>query len=232
MTNSVFGKTMENIRNHKDIKLVTSDKKYLKYDMKPHFKDGHPFSKHLFAVKMGKREITMNKPVYLGLAILELSKTLLYEFHYDYMRPKYGSKFRLCYIDTNSFIYEIETEDFYRDIAKDVEKRFDTSGYSKDDNRPRPIGENKKMIGLMKDELGGKITTELVALRAKMYAYRKIDTEVEEKRCKGTKKCRISESLTFVDYKTCLFDGETIYREQTLLENKHEVYTVNKLKVE
>ena len=169
INNSVFGKTMENIRNHKDMKLVTSDKKYLKYVMKPNFKDGHPFSKHLFAVEMGKREITMNKPVYLGQAILDLSKTLMYEFHYDYMRPKYGSKVKLYYMDTDNFVYEIETEDFYRDIAKDVEKRFDTSGYSKDENRPLPIGKNKKVIGLMKDELGGKIMTEFVALRAKMY---------------------------------------------------------------
>ena len=200
MNNSVFGKTMENIRNHNNMKLVTSDNKYLKHVMKPNFKGGHPFSKHLFAVEMGKTEITM------------LCK--------------------LCYMDTDSFVYEIETKDFYRDIAKDVEKRFDTSGYSKDENRPLPIRENKKVIGLMKDELGGKIMTEFVALRAKMYAYRKIGKEVEEKRCKGTKKCVVSEGLTFDDYKTCLFDGETIYREQMLFENKkHEVYTVNKHKI-
>ena len=141
MNNSVFGKTMENITNRKDMKLVTSNKKYLKYVMKPNFKDGHPFSKHLFAVEMGKTEITM------------LCK--------------------LCYMDTDSFVYEIETKDFYRDIAKDVEKRFDTSGYSKDENRPLPIRENKKVIGLMKDELGGKIMTAFVALRSKMYAYRR-----------------------------------------------------------
>ena len=165
MNNSVFGKTMENIRNHKDMKLVTSDKKYLKYVMKPNFKDGHPFSKHLFAVEMGKREITMNKPVYLGQAILDLSKTLMYEFHYDYMRPKYGSKANLCYIYTDSFVYEIGAEDLYRGIAKDVKKRFDTSGYSKDDNRPLPIGENKKVIGLIKDELGGKIMTEFAKVQ-------------------------------------------------------------------
>ena len=135
-------------------------------------------------------------------------------------------------MDTDSFVYEIETEDFYRDIAKDVEKRFGTSGYLKDDNRPLPIGENKKVIGVMKDELGGKIMTEFVALRVKMYAYRKIDKEVEEKRCKGTKKCVVSEGLTFDDYKTCLFDGETIYREQMLFENKkHKVYSVNKHKI-
>ena len=112
--------------------LVISEQKYLKYVMKPNFKDGHLFSKELFAVEMGKTEITMNTPMYLGQVILDLSKTLMYEFPYDYMRPKYGSKVNLCYMDTNSFVYKIETEDFYRDIAKDVKKRFGTSGYSKD----------------------------------------------------------------------------------------------------
>ena len=93
---------------------------------------------------MGKTEIRMNKPVYLGQVILDLSKTLMYEFRYDYMRPKYGSKVKLCYMDTDSFVCEIETKDFYRDIANDVEKRLHTSGYSTDDNRPLPIGKNKK----------------------------------------------------------------------------------------
>ena len=137
---------------------------------------------------MGKTEIKMNNPVYLGQAILDLSKTLMYEFHYDCMRPKYDSKVKLCYVDIDSFVYEIETEDFYRDIEKDVKKRFDMSRYSRDDNRPLPIRENKKMIGLMKDELGGKITTEFVVLRAKMYTYRKIDKEVEENALQKYKK--------------------------------------------
>ena len=144
---------------------------------------------------MGKTEIKINKPVYLAQAVLGLSKTLLYEFHYNYMRPKYGNKVELCYTDTDSFVYEIETKIFYRDTAKDVKKRFDTSGYSRDDNRPLPIGENKKVTGLMKDELGGKTMTEFVALRAKMHVYRKIDKEVEEKRCKGRKKCVMLKAL-------------------------------------
>ena len=118
MNNSVFGKTMENIRNNKNMKLVTSDKKYLKYVMKPNFRDGFPFSKHLFAVEMGKAEIKMNKPVYLRQAILDKSKTLMYEFHHDYMRPKYGNKVNLCYMDTDSFVYEIETEVFTRALQK------------------------------------------------------------------------------------------------------------------
>ena len=182
--------------------------------MKPSFKDGHSLYKHIFAVEMGKTGINMNKPVYLGQAILDLSKTIMYEFHCDYVRPKYCSKVKLCYMDTDSFVYEIGTKDFYRDTAADVEKRFDTSEYSKDENRPLPIGKNKTVIGLMNNELGGKIMTEFVALRAKKYAYRKIDKNVEEKRCRGTKNCVVGEGLTFDDYKTCLFDGETVYREQ------------------
>ena len=135
-------------------------------------------------------------------------------------------------MDTDNFVYEIRTEDFYRDIAKGVEKRFDISGYSKDDSRPLPKGINKKKIGLMKDELGEKIMTEFVALRAKMYAYRKIFVACDEKHCKGTKKRVVSEGLTFDNYKICLFDGKTIYMEQTLFENKkHKVYTVNKHKI-
>ena len=124
---------MGNIRNHKDMKLVRSKQKYQKYVMKPSFKDVHPFSKHLFAVEKVKTEIKMNKSMYYGQAILDLSETLIYEFHCDYMRPKYGSKVKLSYMDTDSFVYEIETENFYRDIARNVAKRFDTSGYSKDE---------------------------------------------------------------------------------------------------
>ena len=151
--------------------------------MKPSSKDGYPFSKDLFAVGMGKTEIKINKPVHLGQAILDLSKMLMYEFHYDYMRSRHGSKVKLCDMDTDSFVYEIETEDFYRNIAKDAEKMFDTSGYSKDENRPPPIKKKKKkVIGLMKDELGGKIMAEFVALKAKMHAHRKIDKKLKQKR--------------------------------------------------
>ena len=111
----------------------------------------------------------MIKPVYLGLEILEISRTLIYEFWYDYMNPKYVDNVKLCYMDTDSFIMYIKKEDFYKDIADDVEKRFDTSNY--DVNRSLPTGKNKNVIGLMKDELGRKIMTEFVALRPKAYSY-------------------------------------------------------------
>ena len=112
MNNSVFRKALEEIGNHKDMKLVTSREKYTNYVMKPNLKDGYPFSKELFVIEMEKTEIKMNKPVYLGKATLDLSKTLIYEFHYDYMQPKYGSKVKLCYLD--SFVDEIEKGNTFR----------------------------------------------------------------------------------------------------------------------
>ena len=140
----------------------------------------------LLAIEMRKTKVKINKPIYLGLSILEISKTLMYEFRYDYVKPNYGDNVKLCYMDTDSFIMHIKTEDFYKDIANAVEKRFDTSNY--DVNRPLPTGKNKKVIGLMKDELKGKIMTEFVALRPKTYSYLTEDCE-ENKKAKGTKKC-------------------------------------------
>ena len=136
-------------------------------------------------------------------------------------------------MDTDSLVYDIKTEDFYADIANDVETKFDTSGYSKEDTRPLPIGKNRKVIGLMKDELGGKIMTEFVALRPKLYAYRKLDG-AEDKKCKGIKKCVVKKTLDFDDYKKCPFDpvGESIYRSQLMFRNKkHEVHTVEVNKI-
>ena len=142
---------------------------------------------------MKKTKVKMNKPIYLGLSILEISKILMYEFWYDYMKPKYGDNVKLCYMDTDSFIMHIKTEYFYKDIADDVEKRFDTSNYEVD--RPLPTGKNKKVIELMKDELGGKIMTEFVALRPKTCSYLTDDCE-EDKKAKGTKKLDIDRSGT------------------------------------
>ena len=144
MNNSVFGKTMENIRKQKNIKLVTTEEKYLKTVMKPNFKSGVLFGENLMGCEMGKIKVVMNKPVYLGQAILDLSKIVMYEFHYDYMVPKYGDRLKLCYMDTDSLVYHIKTEDFYADITDHVPARFDTSGYCP--NRPLPVGLNKRSL--------------------------------------------------------------------------------------
>ena len=168
MNNAIFGKTMENIRKHRDIKLVTTDEKRNKLVSEHNYHTINYISEDLSIIEMNKTKVKMNKPIYLGLSILDISKILMYEFWYDYMKPKYGNKVKLCYMDTESFVMSIKTNDFYKDIANDVDKRFNTSNY--EENRPLPTGKNKKVIGLMKDELGGKIITEFVTLRPKTYS--------------------------------------------------------------
>ena len=174
---------------------------------------------------MNKARVKMNKPIYLGLSILDISKIVMYEFWYDYMKPKYSNDVKLCYMDTDSFIMNIKTEDFYKDIANDVEKRFDTSNYEV--KRPLPTGKNKKVIGLMKDELGRKIITEFVTLRPKTYSYLTDDGK-EDKKAKGTKKCVIKTMIKFNDYKNCLLKDEVILKsQQRFINEKHDVYTEN-----
>ena len=213
---------MENIRNHKDIKLVTTDKKRNKLVSEPNYHTINLISEDLSIIEMKKTKVKM---VYLGLSILEISKTLMYEFWYDYMKPKYGNDVKLCYMDTDSFIMNIKANDFYEDIANDVENRFDTSNYEV--NRPLPMGKNKKVIGLMKDELGGKIITEFVALRPRTYSYLTDDGK-EDKKAKGTKKCIIKKMIKFNDYKKCLLNDEVIFKsQQRFISKKHDVYTEN-----
>ena len=185
MNNSVFGKTMENIRNHRDIKLVTTDKKRSKLVSEPNYHTINLISEDLSIIGMKKTKVKMNKPIYLGLSILEISKILMYEFWCDYMKPKYGNNVKLCYMDTDSFIMNIKKSYFYEDIVNDVENRFDTSNYEV--SRPLPMGKNKKVIGLMKDELGGKIITEFVTLMPKTYSYLTDDGK-EDKKAKWNKK--------------------------------------------
>ena len=197
MNNAVSGKTMENIRKHRNIKLVTNREAHLKAVMKPNFKSGVLLGANLMGCEMVKIKVVMNKPVYPGQAILDL--------------------LTLCYIDMDSLIYDIETKNFYKDIAEDVKDRFDTSGYNP--HRPLPVGLNKKVIGLMKDELGGEIMTEFVTLRPKMYAYKTGGSEStagwdegalgpplrEVKKCKEIKKCVVKKTISFEDYKNCPF---------------------------
>ena len=223
MNNSVFGKTMENIRKHRDIKIVTTYRKRSKLVSEPNSHTLNLISENLSIIEMKKTKVKMNNPIYLGLSILEISKILMYEFWYDYMKPKYNDNVRFCYMDTDSFIMNIKTNDFYKDISNDVDNRFDTSNYEV--KRPLPIGKNKKVIDLMKDELGGEIITEFVTLRPKTYSYLTDDSK-EDKRAKGTKKCIIKKMIKFDDYKKCLLKSQ-----QRFISNKHDVYTENVNKI-
>ena len=228
MNNAVFGKTMENIRKHRDIKLVTTDKKISKLVSELNYHTINLISEDLSITEMKKTKVKMNKPIYLGLSILKISKTLMYEFWYDYMKPKYNENVKLCYMDTDSFIMNIKTNDFYEDIANDVENRFDTYY---EVNRPLPTGKNKKVIGLMKDELGGKIIMEFVTLRPKAYSFLTDDGK-EDKKAKGTEKCVIKKMTKFNDYKKCLLNDEVILKsQQRFISKKHDVYHENTNKI-
>ena len=163
MNNAVFGKTMENVRKHRDIKLVKTDKKRNKLVSEPNFHTMKLIGNNLAIIEMRKIKVKMNKPIYLGLSILDISKTTMYEFWYDYVKIKYEDKARLCYVDTDSFVVNIKTKDFYKDIAENVKERFDTSNYTFE--RPLPTGVNKKVIGLMKDELGSDIITDFCSAK-------------------------------------------------------------------
>ena len=227
MNNAVFGKTMENVRKHRDIRLVKTNYKRNKLVSEPNYHTMKLINEDLAIIEMKKVKVRMNKPIYLGLLILEISKITMYEFWYDYVRSKYGNKIRLCYMDTDSFVINIKTKDFYKDIAKDVRERFDTSNCIFD--KPLLV---KKVVGLMKDELGGGIITEFVALRPKTYSYT-TDDFTELKKAKGTKKCVVRKMLRFSDYKNCLMNnGKDLKSQQRFKSENHTVYTENINKID
>ena len=232
MNNSVFGKTMENIRNRVDVRLVNNVERARKLAAKPNLRSPPKiFSENLISIHLKKIRLTMNKPIYLGMCILDLSKTLMYDFHYNYIKAKYNNKAKLLFTDTDSLMYEIETEDFYKDISGDVEKRFDTSEYPENHPSGIPTGINKKVLGMFKDEAAGKIIKEFIGLRAKMYSFI-LDEGEETKKCKGVKKQVIESFITHEDYKTCLTDGKEQLRKQNIIRSySHEIFTeeVNKV---
>ena len=225
MNNAVFGKIMENVRKHRDIKLVKTDHRRNKLVSEPNYHTMKLINDNLAIIEMRKVKVKMNKPIYLGLSILEISKFTMYEFWYDYVKSKYGNRERLSYMDTDGFVINIKTKDFYKDIAENIKERFDTCNYIYD--IPLPTGVNKKVVGLMKDELGGGIITEFTALRPKAYSY-KTDDFTELKKAKGTKICVVKKMLRFDDYKNCLFTNSKVLRaQQRFRSENHSVYTEN-----
>ena len=162
---------------------------------------------------------------------LDLSKTLMFDFHYNYIKNKYGKKAQLLFTDTDSLMYEIKTKDFYKDIYIDVKNKFDTSDYPSDHPSGIITGANKKVIGMFKDEVAGKQITHFVGLRPKLYSF-KIEEESEVRKCKGIKKNVIKKKLDFDDYFKCLFSGEKEMRTMKIIKSeKHDIYSkeVNKI---
>ncbi|XP_018368243.1 PREDICTED: uncharacterized protein LOC108764474 [Trachymyrmex cornetzi] len=206
MNNAIFGKTMENVRDHADVRLITRwDGRYGAEAMiaKPNFHSRNIFSENLVAVELRKLEVKMNKPIYVGMCILEIAKLRLYEFHYEYIIPLYRDTCKILYMDTDSLIYLLECENVYEDINHDI-ARFDTSDYPERNVYDIPRV-NNKIPDLMKDENCSAIMTEFIELRAKMYALRVIGKS-DTKRIKGVKENVVAKTITFDDYVRCLND--------------------------
>ena len=232
MNNSVFGKTIENLRKRVSIELVKDAERTAKLVNKPNFEDLKIFDEFLIAIKMKKTKVVMTKPIYVGMTVLDLSKLLMYDFYYGYVKEKW-EKCSLLYTDTDSLMLEIETEDFFADIAGDVKKWFDTNNYSKElaAERGVPIfAENNKKIGLMKDECDGKIMTEFVALRPKLYSF--LTEDGGKQKAKGVKKCMIKKSLRHENFVRCLKTGNSQMRKQSIFRSRdHHIFTENMTKI-
>ena len=228
MNNSVFGKTMENIRKRVDVRLVTNEKKLLKMVAKPTYVSSKIFNENLVAVHKINETLTLNRPAYVGMCILDLSKTLMYDFHYNYIKQKYGSKAKLLFTDTDSLTYEIEAKDVYSDFWNDKDK-FDNSDYPV--SSPYFNNTNKKVIGKFKDEAAGILITEFVGLRSKMYSYIKENNQCG-KTAKGIKKNIIKKNITHENYKQTLFENKQIcHKMKTIRSQNHELgsYEINKV---
>ena len=228
MNNSVFGKTMENLRKRVDVRLLTDEKKLLKMTSKPTYVSSKIFNEDLVAVHKIKETLTLNRPAYVGMCILDLSKTLMYDFHYNYIGDKYGDKAKLLFTDTDSLMYEIQTDDVYKDLFSDKEK-FDNSDYPKDS--PFYFGDNKKVIGKFKDEACGIPITEFVGLKSKMYSYIK-DNGLGGKTAKGVKKQVIKKDIRHENYKHVLFNNKRMYHTMRVIRsNYHQLgsFKLNKI---
>ena len=231
MNNSVFGKTIENIRKRQNIKIIHDRKIAVKLSSRPNFERCIIFDKHLIALHMKNTKVFFNKPVYVGQAILDLSKTLMFNFHYTYIKEKYHNKAELLFTDTDSLMYHIKTDDFYLDICPDVRDKFDTSDYPPNHKSGIITGVNKKVIGMFKDEVAGRQITHFVGLRPKLYSF-KVEDEKDLKKCKGIKKNVVKKSIDFDDYVKCLFSGEKEMRKMKIIRSeKHDIYSkeVNKI---
>ena len=231
MNNGVFGKTIENIRKRQNVILVDDRKLANKLSSKPNFEGATIFDENLVAVHMKKTEVYFNKPIYVGQAILDLSKTLMFDFHYNYIKNKYSNKAELLFPDTDSLMYLIQTEDFYHDINNDIKRKFDTSDYP--ENHPPGIktGVNKNVIGKFKGEAAAKQKTHFVGLRPKLYTF-KVEEKGETRKAKGVKKNVIKKSWSFEDYTKCLFSEEKLMKEMNIIRSQnHDIFsmTVNKV---
>jgi len=228
--NSLFGKTMENINKRMNYKLINNQKSLLKLTKKPTFKSSNIINENLVGVEMLKGQQLLDKPIYCGFSILELSKVLMYDFYYNVMIPKYGNKCELIYTDTDSFVFNIYTDDIYKDMEDpEFNKYFDFSEYPKTHKLYNES--NKAVIGKFKDETKSMIITEFIALRAKMYSYKILDDENEHKKAKGIKTYVVKKNIKHEDYLKCLTTKTNYNHKMNGIRSfNHQIYSMSQTK--
>ena len=229
MNNSVFGKTMENLRKRSNIQLVTDPDRMLRLAARPTYISHKIFHENLVAVHCKQTKLVLNKLSYVGMCILELSKTLMYDFHYNYILPKYpDAKLLFTDTDTDSLCYHIRTEDIYSDFFADREL-FDNSDYPSDSKFY--FAENKKVIGKFKDETAGVPIREFIGLKSKMYSI-SLDNEKNSKKAKGVKKNIIRKGISHQDYLDVLYQSKVMHHKmKTIRSDCHQIYSyeINKI---
>ncbi len=228
MNNSVFGKTMENVRNHGRFEICTDGEVLRKWVRNPNFNGVIEINEDTLLVEKKLRKVTLNKPMYIGFSILDISKTLMYDFHYNFAKPNLPNV-ELCYMDTDSFIYDIPmSKDQVDKVLKDHEDGFDFSNYDKEHQNYST--RNKKVIGKMKDELGGVGMKEFVGLRSKMYSCQ-INDGNTIKKAKGIKKYVVKKQMKHEDYVKCLMEMRADAHIQRNIESHcHTIYTTERKK--
>jgi hypothetical protein len=226
MNNAVYGKTLEKTRKHLDIKLVTDPNRLVKHAVSPLFKRFKRFDENLVAVELLRSQVLMNRPIYVGFCVLEVSKLKMYAFHYEHMKQKYPNpgQLNLLYMDTDSFMYEIQTQNIYRDMKKDLSIHYDTSDYPT--THENYSVENKKVIGKWKDEMNSVPIQEIVALKAKMYSILSADN-AEKQVGKGIPRVFLRRHIKHVDYQSCLDTGQSKHaKASTIRSQNHRLYTM------
>ena len=228
MNNSVYGKTMENVRKHGDYELVNTPERFQKLVNKPLFKHRHIINEDLVKVEKDKHTVELNKPIYMGMSISDYSKIHMYSFYYDVLKPKYDNRIKLVYTDTDSYVFKVETDDLYEDF-KEINEYMDFSDYPPE--HPNYDKTNKKVLGKFKDEMNGKIITHFIGLKPKAYCYKVYGDEKEHKKSKGVVKHKVSNQLSYKTYE------ETLNRNckeevsfNTIRSKNHQTYSINQTK--
>ena len=229
MNNAVYGKTMENVRNHIDFELVASQERMSKCVNNPNYKNSHIISENLVGVEKIKTKLKLNKPIYLGMSILDLSKIHMYSFYYDVLKEKYNENIKLIYTDTDSYVIQTFPNDIYEDF-KLINEHMDFSGYDK--QHPNYDTTNKKVLGKFKDECDGKVITKFIALRPKMYCFKIFEEKKPEKKAKGVPKNTVKKELDMNDYSEALHNRKSKNVNFNAIRSKnHQIYSINQSKV-